>query len=319
MKRSKKGILFLMIICAFVCGCQKNIDDIPADNVTNIDQNEPMDDNTNIDDTVIRYNDVVVTTDALNFRESPSIDATIIKTFYKNEELQVIDRTNDDEWLLVKNNNVIGYVAKEYTISAYDKLKESYPDTVLNSIDVKKIVHATDNLNIRRMPGIEYDVLETIGKFVSIRVLDEVDDWYFVMTNEFTFGYVSKQYTEELNDIYVIVDKSIQRLYLYNNNALQISTPVTTGKNSTPSDTGKFQIYNKETGRYLVGEDYRTWVDYWMPYNGGEGLHDATWHNLFGSQAYQSGGSHGCINLPPDIADDIYNNVFIGTTVLVHE
>lgn len=309
MKRSKKGILFLIIMCILICGCQKNIDDKPIDD--GIKQED--------DDVIVKYNDVVVTTDALNFRESPSTDAAVIKTFYKNEELQVFDRTKDDEWLLVKNNGVMGYVSSEYTISAYDMLKETYPDTTLKSIEVKKIVHTTDNLNVRRMPGLDFVVLETLEKFVSVRVLDETDEWYFVMTNEFTFGYISKEYTQELTDTYVIVDKSVQRLYLYNNLDLTISTPVTTGKNSTPSDTGKFQIYNKEKGRYLVGADYRTWVDYWMPYNMGEGLHDATWHNLFGSQGYKTGGSHGCINLPPDIADDIYDNVYVGTTVLVHQ
>lgn len=324
MKRSKRVLLFLMVFCIFVCGCQKNIDDTPINNITDTDQSETNDDN-EINNSIVndnidgKYNDIVVTTDALNFREGPSTDDAVIKTFYKNEELQVINRSSDDDWLLVNNNNVSGYVSSEYTVSVYDKLKEAYPDTKLNSIDVKKVVYATDNLNIRSMPGTEYGIVETINKFVSIRVLDEIDDWYFVMTNEYTFGYVSKQYTEELNGVYVIVDKSVQRLFLYNDNKLKISTVVTTGKDSTPSDTGKFQIYSKETSRYLIGADYKAWVDYWMPYNGGEGLHDANWHNIFGTESYKIYGSHGCVNLLPAIAGDIYNNVSVGTTVLVHK
>lgn len=314
MKRSKKVILYLIIICVFICGCERESTNLPTDKVPSIDQTKPDEDNV-----VSKYNDMVVTTASLNFRYGPSTDDAVIKTFYKNEELQVIERSIDDEWLLVKNNNLLGYVAAEYTMSVYDKLKEAYPDTTLKSLDVKKVVYATANLNIRSMPGTEYSILETIDKFVSIRVLDEIDDWYFVMTNEYTFGYVNKQYTEELNDIYVIVDKSEQRLFLYHNNELQISTVVTTGKNSTPSDTGKFQIYSKQEGRYLTGTGYRAWVDYWMPYNGGEGLHDANWHNIFGTDSYQTNGSHGCVNLPPAIAKDIYNNVFVGTTVLVHK
>lgn len=314
MKRSKKVILCLMIVCTFICGCEKKSSNLPTSSVPSTDQVE-----SNEDSVVNKYNDIVVTTASLNFRYGPSTDDAVIKTFYKNDELEVIDRSIDDEWLLVKNNNVLGYVSAEYTVSIYDKLKKAYPDTTLKSLDVKKIVYATANLNIRSMPGTEYSVLETIDKFVSVRVLDETDDWYFIMTNEYNFGYVSKQYTEELKDSYVIVDKSVQRLFLYHNNELQISTVVTTGKNSTPSDTGKFQIYNKETSRYLTGTGYRAWVDYWMPYNGGEGLHDANWHNIFGTDLYQTQGSHGCVNLPPSIAKDIYNSVEIGTTVLIHQ
>ena len=56
-----------------------------------------------------------------------------------------------------------------------------------------------------------------------------------------------------------------------------------------------------------------------MPYNRGEGLHDATWRSVFGTQNYKTNGSHGCINMPLDITDDIYDNVSVGTKVLVHK
>lgn len=316
-------IINLIVVCFFLWWWNNKLTNSPLDNnvniVININENKIDDDYFNNNNVVTKYNDIVVTTDVLNFREGPSSDGKVIKTFYKNEELQVINRTSDDEWLYVKNNGVFGYITAEYTSSIYNKLKERYPDTKLNSIDIKKIVYATDNLDIRSMPGTEYSVLETINKYVSIRVLDEIDDWYFVMTNEYLFGYVKKEHTAELTGNYVIVDKSVQRLFLYNDTALQISTVVTTGKDSTQSDTGKFKIYKKQTDRYLVGPNYKSWVDYWMPYNGGEGLHDASWHNIFGSDKYHTNGSHGCINIPPTIAGSVYNNVSVGTTVLVHK
>lgn len=56
-----------------------------------------------------------------------------------------------------------------------------------------------------------------------------------------------------------------------------------------------------------------------MPYNGGEGLHDASWRYSFGTENYKTSGSHGCINLPPQVADEIYNNSEVGTKVLVHK
>ncbi len=55
-----------------------------------------------------------------------------------------------------------------------------------------------------------------------------------------------------------------------------------------------------------------------MPYNGGEGLHDAQWrYGVFGGDIYRYSGSHGCINLPLETAEEIYNNVDVGTQVLI--
>ena len=54
-----------------------------------------------------------------------------------------------------------------------------------------------------------------------------------------------------------------------------------------------------------------------MPFNGGEGLHDANWRWEFGGEIYQWSGSHGCVNLPYYLAEVIYNNMDIGTPVIV--
>jgi len=40
-----------------------------------------------------------------------------------------------------------------------------------------------------------------------------------------------------------------------------------------------------------------------MPFNGGIGIHDASWKNgLFGGSTYLTNGSHCCINTPPSVA-----------------
>ena len=69
---------------------------------------------------------------------------------------------------------------------------------------------------------------------------------------------------------------------------------------------------------YLVGTGYRSYVNYWMPFNGGIGLHDATWRSEFGGDIYMYDGSHGCVNLPLANAGVIYNNVSAGTKVIVY-
>lgn len=271
-------------------------------------------------------NDIVLTKSELNFRVAPSTNSKQILRFPQNTELQVVAEV-DNGWLLVRVDGVLGYVHGDYTESLFDKAREQYPDFYLNDLSVKKIVYCSaSDLNIRNGNGTNFDRLGSLSTYESVRVLGEYDNWYFIMTNNYEFGFVNKDYTKELNDLFVIVDLSEQKLYLYNNNVLCYDTPVTTGKDSTPSDIGLFRIYNKETDKYLIGidektgaEEYRSFVNYWMPYNGGEGLHDATWRGVFGTPYYTTNGSHGCINMPLAITDEIYNTVSIGTKVLVHK
>ena len=59
-------------------------------------------------------------------------------------------------------------------------------------------------------------------------------------------------------------------------------------------------------------------VTYWMPFNGGIGLHDATWKSSFGGSRYTWAGSHGCVNLPWSTADKLYPMVEAGTPVICH-
>ena len=158
-----------------------------------------------------------------------------------------------------------------------------------------------------------------LERLESVRVYGEFGDWYLIMTNDHTFGFIHKDYTKELEDEYVIVDIDQQTLNLYNGTDQYIQTPVTTGKDSTPSDKGLFKIYYKSLNTPLIGEDYNVTVDYWMNYNNGEGLHDASWRSVFGTDSYHYNGSHGCINIPPHLADDVYEYTEVGTKVLVHK
>ena len=91
--------------------------------------------------------------------------------------------------------------------------------------------------------------------------------------------------------------------------------------------TGTYEIYAHARGQVLVGldydndgkPDYESYVNFWMPFYGGYGLHDATWRDDFGGDLYMYNGSHGCINLPYDKAEELFNLVNVGTKVYVHE
>ena len=91
------------------------------------------------------------------------------------------------------------------------------------------------------------------------------------------------------------------------------------------SGTGIYSIAYKQTDRILRGAkkadgtyEYESHVDYWMPFNGGIGLHDADWRGSFGGSIYKTNGSHGCINLPVDKAPALYELIEKGTPVICH-
>ena len=120
---------------------------------------------------------------------------------------------------------------------------------------------------------------------------------------------------------YVEVSIDDQHLWYYKDGELIVSCDVVTGRvsNGWNSKTGIFQVNNKMRYVSLVGDDYVTPVDYWIPYIGGAvGLHDALWHDTFGGDKFIYQGTHGCINMPYDAVVTVYEHITIGTHVIVY-
>lgn len=115
----------------------------------------------------------------------------------------------------------------------------------------------------------------------------------------------------DIGDTYVEINLTAQHLFFYKDGKVVAESDFVSGNLAkgwgTPA--GVFSLTYKQRNATLKGEGYRTPVDYWMPFNGGVGLHDATWRSSFGGVIYKTGGSHGCINLPHGIAKTIYENI----------
>lgn len=128
---------------------------------------------------------------------------------------------------------------------------------------------------------------------------------------------------DSVNDIgtsYVEADLTNQHLYLYLDGVIVLETDFVSGKvsngNSTPA--GIFGITYKTTNAVLRGANYETPVNYWMPFYGNYGMHDATWRASFGGDIFLNNGSHGCINLPLSSAEQIYGYVYSGFPVICY-
>lgn len=125
----------------------------------------------------------------------------------------------------------------------------------------------------------------------------------------------------DIGNTYVEIDYTNQRLWYYKDGALLVETPVVTGNvgAGTPSPEGVFCLVGKSEDETLVGEGYKTPVEYWMPFYGGVGIHDAdSWRTVYGGDIYQWSGSHGCINTPTAQVAVLYQNIEVGTPVICY-
>lgn len=125
---------------------------------------------------------------------------------------------------------------------------------------------------------------------------------------------------DDIGNSYVEIDLENQMVYVYVKGVAKIITQTVTGNIARGHDTptGVYPLNYKETDAVLTGEDYASPVQYWMPFNGNIGLHDADWRDSFGGDIYETNGSNGCINLPPDSAETIFDLVYPGMPVIVH-
>lgn len=133
---------------------------------------------------------------------------------------------------------------------------------------------------------------------------------------------------QEWGTTYVEVDLSGQHVYMVKDGAVVWDAPCVTGNLSKKYDTpaGIYSLTYKERNRVLRGAkqadgsyEYESPVSYWMPFNGGIGLHDADWRGSFGGNIYKTNGSHGCINLPPAKVGALYDMVYKGMPVICYQ
>lgn len=125
---------------------------------------------------------------------------------------------------------------------------------------------------------------------------------------------------KDIGDTYVEIDLGKQHLYLYVEKKMVLESDFVSGNASRGWNTpaGVFGLTYKTKNAVLRGPGYETPVNFWMPFNGNIGMHDATWRSSFGGEIYLTNGSHGCINLPYENAKIIYEYVYTGFPVVCY-
>lgn len=128
---------------------------------------------------------------------------------------------------------------------------------------------------------------------------------------------------------YIEVDISEQYMWYIVDGSIAMESDVVTGlpKDERDTPTGVYSILYTERDSTLKGEidpdtgepSYETPVAFWMPFTWqGHGFHDATWQSSFGGDRYLTNGSHGCVNMPYNKAEQLFGMLSAGTPVIVH-
>lgn len=198
-----------------------------------------------------------------------------------------------------------------------ENVKEQIQD--IDYIKTNDYVFVTKDIALKEKDNDDSYTLANIEMFNKIYRLSSDDNWSYVCFEGIN-GFVKNDDIEKLTDTYVEVDISDQVVNFFVDNELLVTSSVVTGTDTvSPTRIGWFEIYGRRYDTYLRGPGYKCHVDYWMPFDGGIGLHDADWRSEYGGEIYKTNGSHGCVNIPKEAVKIIYENSDNGTKVLVHK
>ncbi len=245
-----------------------------------------------------KYNPILGANITLNFGDRTEVvDADVIKTFLGTDENGNLYVEDAPVW------DYVSELAKKYdTYNTERDFVTSYGETV-------HLYYGDYGWEIE-----QNETAQTILDMVRNKEVATIDPIY-------TQTAASRD-ENDIGDTYVEVSIGRQEMWVYQNGELVVDTAVVTGNegagNGTPSN-GIWYIYSKDRNATLVGEGYSQPVDYWMPFNGGVGIHDAQWRYDFGGDIYLYAGSHGCVNTPLDQVAIIWDVVSYGTPVIVYD
>lgn len=209
----------------------------------------------------------------------------------------------DDSFKIEVNNEFLADIVKDID-SKYTTVGIKSWDFKTSSGDDLKISGGTWGSKVDK----EAELAELQTLFTNCEVQDERVPVYSI-----DYSDISNTYVE------VSIDK--QHVWVYRDGECVMETDCVTGDSHLEHDTPKGIYYISEciNGKYLTGDTYKTWVNKWMRLtNTGIGLHDAYWRSTFGGSIYKTNGSHGCINLPPKFASDLFEIAYRGMPVIIY-
>lgn len=250
--------------------------------------------------------EVLDTKDMLN----KYIDSEI--TYIFGDKTEFLDGAVINEWLKVDENLQITFDEKK--MKAYlDKLSSTY-DTV-----GKERNFSTSLRTVKKISGGDYGWL--INKNEEIQqLIEEIKEGKAITKEPIYIQTALSHENSDIGNTYVEINMTGQHLWFYKNGILVVEGDVVTGNvnNNCSTPTGIYKLKYKQKDATLRGDNYSTEVSFWMPFNGGIGIHDAKWRYEFGGNIYRTNGSHGCVNAPYYLANIIFDNIEADTPIICY-
>lgn len=232
-------------------------------------------------------------------------------TYTFGDQKEVLDGATISEWLQVDHTEVT--LDQTRVESFVSELRKSYdtifrPRTFMTSYGKEVTISSGD---YGWWMNSDQEVLE-LTEMIEQGESGERTPVYYQTADQYG--------TPDYGNTYVEINLTAQHLFLYKNGTKLLESDFVSGNSSRGYDTpdGVYGVTYKQRDATLTGENYRTPVSYWMPFNRNIGMHDANWRGSFGGNIYKTNGSHGCINLPPSVAKEIYANIEKGTPVICY-
>ena len=208
------------------------------------------------------------------------------------------------EWYTLDENGNVA-VKEELVANYIDKLAEQY-----DTLGVTRTFRTSDQTTVTVSGG---DYGWSIARQEETKALVEALKLGASIEREPICNRYGAQsfISTDLGNSYVEISLTKQYLWFYKDGKLITKGGIVTGDKqrgySTPQ--GTYKLDYKQRNATLRGPGYATPVSFWMPFNGGIGIHDAVWRSRFGGNIYISNGSHGCVNAPYSMAQAIYNHI----------
>lgn len=121
----------------------------------------------------------LVTTDSVNFRTGPSLDASVIATLNTGASVEVLEH-NPSGWSKVKSNGTTGYIRSDFL---------TVPPGASSMV-----FRTTDGVNFRRSPSLDAEILATLPGRTEVEVLEHDPSGWSKVTVNGTTGYIRSDF-----------------------------------------------------------------------------------------------------------------------------
>lgn len=272
--------------------------------------------NTSIDFNLIKNIPEIVSTNAMlteNVNAVNRILSTVINFELPDGSVVTLDREIMKNWICVDDDGIY-YVEGSNIQNFVEELNSKVQETENTIMFTPSECDYQVAVPVKNNAALAINVDAEI-----VRIREELAE-----SGTHTRNPIYEQEFDEI-DSYVEIDITRQQVWMYyKGECILDGVPCVTG-NAGNHDTPPGLFYLKSKSRNAVlrgwndnGTRYASPVSFWMPFNGGIGMHDASWRKTFGEEIYKGNGSHGCVNMRYDDAKTVYEHIDKTIPIIVY-